>query len=475
MNILNWNKNFNRLREAVSTQAPVELWRTAVQKVSWQGVSIALLATVSTVASMDAAAVPLFARQTGQNCQACHAGGHFPDLTPYGRMFKLTGYTLGQRSSLPIAAMAVFTATSQNGGTGTMANGQPTFNTASLFAGGKLTDSIGMLAQYTFNNYQDGTDDNGQSGHMGSDNTDVRYAKHIINDQTDLIFGFDANNNPGVEDVWNSSGAWGYNVVPGSVGTGSSVAPILLGGLGQQVVGAGAYLYWNKTLYAELSGYRTGDGVFSFLTQQQGGQGAYIQGTSPYVRLALTHDWGTSNAMIGYTYFDADVYEQPAGVYSGPGTYGNTGGPVDEHRDNMVDFQYQYLLDPNVVTFDAAYTNEKIFYGSGGLGGNGGVSDSINEFQAKVNYTYQAHYGVSLSYFNVTNTDNNGLNAANCVNPSNSTTGQCGMEGWTPDVYFMPVQNVRIGLQYTLFNRAYGTTVNATAYNTTMLYAWTVF
>ena len=160
MNILNWNKNFNRLREAVSTQAPVDLWRTAVQKVTWQGVSVALLATVSTVASMDAAAVPLFARQTGQNCQACHAGGHFPELTPYGRMFKLTGYTLGQRTSLPIAAMAVFTSTSVNGGTGTMANGQPTFNTASLFAGGKLTDSIGMLAQYTYNNYQDGTDEN---------------------------------------------------------------------------------------------------------------------------------------------------------------------------------------------------------------------------------------------------------------------------------------------------------------------------
>ncbi|MHB1334257.1 MAG: hypothetical protein ACYCY1_16855, partial [Sulfuriferula sp.] len=45
--------------------------------------------------SNSAQAVPAFARQTGQNCVACHAGGQFPELTPYGRLFKLTGYTLG--------------------------------------------------------------------------------------------------------------------------------------------------------------------------------------------------------------------------------------------------------------------------------------------------------------------------------------------------------------------------------------------
>ncbi len=56
--------------------------------------------------SANAVALPIFARQTGQNCQACHAGGQFPELTAYGRLFKLTGYTMGQRS-LPLSAMAV--------------------------------------------------------------------------------------------------------------------------------------------------------------------------------------------------------------------------------------------------------------------------------------------------------------------------------------------------------------------------------
>ena len=41
----------------------------------------------------SAHALPSFARQTGQPCGACHTD--FPALTPYGRRFKLLGYTAG--------------------------------------------------------------------------------------------------------------------------------------------------------------------------------------------------------------------------------------------------------------------------------------------------------------------------------------------------------------------------------------------
>ncbi|MEJ2687039.1 MAG: cytochrome C, partial [Gammaproteobacteria bacterium] len=41
---------------------------------------------------MNANAVPSFARQTGLACMACHTV--FPELTPFGRTFKLNGYTL---------------------------------------------------------------------------------------------------------------------------------------------------------------------------------------------------------------------------------------------------------------------------------------------------------------------------------------------------------------------------------------------
>src|SRR6478672_81534 len=40
-----------------------------------------------------AQALPSFARQTGQPCGTCHTD--FPFLTPFGRRFKLLGYTTG--------------------------------------------------------------------------------------------------------------------------------------------------------------------------------------------------------------------------------------------------------------------------------------------------------------------------------------------------------------------------------------------
>ena len=40
--------------------------------------------------------LPSYARQTGQKCAACHVGGNWPQLTPWGRFFKLAGYTAGK-------------------------------------------------------------------------------------------------------------------------------------------------------------------------------------------------------------------------------------------------------------------------------------------------------------------------------------------------------------------------------------------
>lgn len=72
--------------------------------------STALVLCLATFAGA-ASAVPSFARQTGQECPACHVS--WPELTPYGRYFKLTGYTIGKPAItsdgpqyLPMAIMA---------------------------------------------------------------------------------------------------------------------------------------------------------------------------------------------------------------------------------------------------------------------------------------------------------------------------------------------------------------------------------
>jgi hypothetical protein len=57
-------------------------------------ISVAVAAVAIDFAGTESArALPSFARQTGQPCGACHTD--FPGLTPFGRQFKLGGYTLG--------------------------------------------------------------------------------------------------------------------------------------------------------------------------------------------------------------------------------------------------------------------------------------------------------------------------------------------------------------------------------------------
>ena len=111
--------------------------------------------------SFPSYALPAFARQTGQNCLACHAGGQFPELTPYGRLFKLTGYTMGARS-MPLSVMAVLDYTrvrNPKDSTGVKdtvdfhKQGTAIFDVGSVFLAGKITDNLGLFAQATYANY----------------------------------------------------------------------------------------------------------------------------------------------------------------------------------------------------------------------------------------------------------------------------------------------------------------------------------
>src|SRR5215472_12100042 len=132
--------------------------RKAVRALGLAG-SIVLISAWSGLAH----AVPSYARQTGQECIACHVS--FPELTPYGRYFKLTGYTIGKAAIttegvnyLPLAAMAQVSITNTRNNhevdpdTGetvsvTQRNNGLVFSGASLFLASKLNDNIGGFIQ----------------------------------------------------------------------------------------------------------------------------------------------------------------------------------------------------------------------------------------------------------------------------------------------------------------------------------------
>jgi len=136
-------------------------------------VALSLAGVMATAAfAPQASALPVFARQTGMACNACHFQ-HFPLLNAFGRSFKASGFTLmgaqgkvdGENLSIPNTLnMAILTTagyTKSNGtggGAATSAAGVKlvsdgsvyvpgTNGEFSLFVGGRVSDFAGALAE----------------------------------------------------------------------------------------------------------------------------------------------------------------------------------------------------------------------------------------------------------------------------------------------------------------------------------------
>jgi hypothetical protein len=138
------------------------------------------LAALITAAGLLAAtvrpaeALPSYARQTGQPCAACHTA--FPELTPFGRRFKIGGYTLGggDWKGPPVAMMYMptFTRTQSNQDAppapGLHTNDNLVSQQVSGFIAGQLYGNVGSFIQIT--------GDPTVAGTAFVDASDVRYA-----------------------------------------------------------------------------------------------------------------------------------------------------------------------------------------------------------------------------------------------------------------------------------------------------------
>ena len=434
----------------------------------------AILAAFLAVAASPAYAVPSFARQTGQECIACHVS--FPELTPYGRYFKLSGYTIGKRALteeglnyLPVAAMvqAGITHTRNNHetdpDTGDTVDVNPRQNQlelccASLFLASKLNDNIGGFIQWTYD-HQQSNDQGGRVGHSGMDNVDLRIVGRYSAPgaaEPDLIYGATLHNNPTVQDVWNSTPAFGFPFTASSLASTPSFATLIDGGLAQQVAGMGGYVLWKKSLYAEVSFYRNADGAFSWM--RAGDNAAGLKGYNPYWRLAYTHDWGPNSFMVGTYGLDARRYPDST----------MTDTPTDRVLDTALDAQYQYITDPHTFTTQVTYIHEKQSYDASypavldtgaGIGGGpapANAKDTLKTWKAKATYYHDRKYGGTLALFSTTGSTDAGLYGTdadgNARRPDN--------RGYIVELDYLPIQNVRLMLQYTGYTKFDGASTN---------------
>ena len=463
----------------MQAQATIEPWTQPGLRASYLAKSARWLALtlslISGLMSAPANAVPAYATQTGQSCVACHAGGQFPELTPYGRLFKLTGYTMGQRSN-PLSAMVVadFTKTKNNTDTGsgqpTKLDGQTILDAASIFVAGKITDNIGVFSQFThtFHGSQDAN--NNWQGVTVADNMDIRYADRKINASMDLIWGLSLHNNPSVQDVWNSAPAWGAPYYGPSQAFGRlPVSTLIEGSLAQQVAGVGGYVYLNGHYYAELTSYQNAVGGLSFLHYGNNAPNT-LDGGATYWRLAYTREWNAHNMMVGAFGMDTKVFPNDMG--SGVGIPVTDSGST-HYRDLGIDAQYQYLLSPHTVTAQYRAVQEKIEDGNTFSPFFAGPA-TLNTRMAKASYVYSERYGASLTYKTVSGTADATAYGANASLTPDTTV-------WTPELFWMPRQNMRLGVQSNLFTKyngsstAYDGTRDASDNNNVYVYFWMAF
>lgn len=484
---------------------------------------LVLSASLITAFAPSAQALPSFARQTGQPCGTCHTD--FPALTPYGRRFKLLGYTTGggEFRTTPFSSQAARDARAeyekmmgyvkalpQNskpeedkewvppvsmmaivGLTHTQApqpaptdpykpNDNVVLSPFSGFWGGAITDHVGAFAQVTYNAVGVGAAvgfGDPFSHHTWTwDNTDVRYANTAHFGPLDFVYGITANNNPTVQDLWNSTPAW---FMPQS---GSTIAPtpgsktLIEGAWAAHVGGVGAYTMINDLLYLELTGYRT----LPFGTQNALGTDPFgagqLGGIAPYWRVALEPHWGRNTFMVGTFGMVSDVHNYLNTGFIGFNTA--TSLQADRFTDIGFDTQYQYQGDNWWLTLRSSYIREtQNLDATFAAFGSVNPTNLLNSLKLQASFAYGAdnRWVFTGNYFNVWGTSD-ALAYANNANFSPNSSGWLAEISYIPysasKAYGWPWFNTRISLQYIYYDKFNGTSVGARDNNTIFLNAW---
>ncbi|MBV9289375.1 MAG: hypothetical protein JO288_16440 [Hyphomicrobiales bacterium] len=442
-----------------------------------------------------AAALPAYARQTGQPCAACHTA--FPELTPFGRRFKIGGYTLGggdwQGPPLSAMYMAGFTHTESPQDSppapGLRTNDNLASQQVSGFVAGRLYGNLGSFIQITGNPV---------AGTVFLDASDVRYADTFKLFGQDTIWGIDANNTPTVEDPWNTTPAFGWPQISSTIAP--AFAPPLThleSGYGQIVGGAGAYAFWNDMLYADFTLYKglSVSELYAFNEPSPPTTDA-ITNVAPYWRLAVEPHWGQHYLMVG----TFGMYGQVVpGRQYGYGT--------DNYLDVGFDSQYQYDGDLYSVTVKLTDILEwQKLNATYALAGSSNLHNTLNSFKANASFVWDHTYSIGFGYFNINgSSDCNiyGSPAAPCLPnglgafPNSFNASPFG-DGLILDLAYIPFAhgspqnlgyttwNVRLGIQFVDYLHLYGGTTNfdgsfiggthnAQGNNSVFAYAWFAF
>ncbi len=418
-------------------------------------------------------AVPSFARQTGLSCNVCHSNP--PELTAFGRNFKLRGYVLTDMTKkekvgnakdlllskyIPVSVMLLLSNTAnQSKQPATQNNSVGLPQMLSFYLAGGFASHFGGLAQLTYTHSDD---------HFGMDMVDLRYANQTKLRGKDFEYGINIDNSPTLEDVWNSTPAEGFPWIQTDSGVSPLASTVIDGVLAQDVAGVGGYALWNNHLYGDVSLYRSAHGGTPSPTTGVG-QSYNISGVAPYWRVAWQQSWGANYLEVG-TY----------GIYLN--SFPNAiSGPEDRYVDPSFDFQYERPFGPNLLDVHGAWMHEKSNLAATYLAGGAAFKDHhLNTLKIDSTYHWRDRYSATGALFSTTGNSDPKLYAPAPLTGSNNDNPDT--SGYIGQVAFWPVQNIDINFNYTgyfKFNGAAtnydGAMRNASDNNTAYMSLWLIF
>lgn len=426
--------------------------------------------------SAEADRVPLFARQTNRMCSACHTNSHYLELTDMGRTFKLNGYRLskidsllgtieentpGGRSelllslanSLGFMLQTSFT-TTQKAQPGTQNGTALLPDQLSLFLGGRISPKTGGFIQVTYDP---------QEGTFGMDNVDLRFADSARVFSKTAVVGLSVNNNPTVQDLWNSTPAWGFPWASSSVTPTPAATALIDGNLGQRVLGVTANTMWNKRVYAEFGVYRSmAVGQSAPLDSTASG---VISGVAPYWRIALPWSRGSNYLMVGAYGMSANIY--PSGIT----------GPTNRFTDVAIDFMDQAKFGLRILAFHGTWIHETQRWDAGDAAN---LTNTLDTYRADVQVHFAHAFCLVVSPFTTHGSSDTLLYVPEPV--SGSRTGSPNSTGLIAELDYDMWDNVRLQVQYVTYSKFNGSSQdydgsgrNAAHNNTLYVVTWLVF
>ena len=355
-----------------------------------------LLPWIMCALARPAQAVPSFAVQTGQPCSACHVDAFGPQLKPFGRDFKLYGYTAtdGKPWRPPIAMTAQVSFTNppdaQPGGAARWyaPNNNVALDQASLYYAGRIEAHTGAFFELMY-------DGIGRKVHPG--NIDIRHARDFSLLGFDAVGGVTVNNTQAVQDLWNTASVWGFPYNSSALAPTPGASAIMDRTLGQRVAGIGLYALWNDVLYTEVTAYRgIGRDVPNAAGEVPVSGAIRIDGFAPYWRVALQKDLERHFFQVGTYGLNANIF--PNGDKSA--------GISGSFTDVAADASFQFIVNPKSVVSDMLSLHTILIHemqspgASSRLAGSNGYN-TLDTFRIDASYSFNATITPSIQYFRI--------------------------------------------------------------------------